>query len=116
MSALKTAHCHVSDSGQDMRNLNATFSSTCPVCSPELNDLAQEVPIAHAARSHLVDALNGEAMEGENEPVVLPSGRIYGAKTLRDWAEKHPIKEGVVMDPMTGEEFSQTALRKAYVL
>lgn len=72
--------------------------------------------VAYAARSHLVDAINGEAMEGSNEPVVLPNGRLCGSKTLKDWAEKHGMKDEVVMDPVTGEEFPKSTLRKAYIL
>lgn len=68
-------------------------------------------------RSHLVDVLTGEPMEGENEPIVLPNGRVYGSKGLKNWSEKNPpTSDSMIRDPETGEVFSKTSLRKAYVL
>lgn len=113
LSALKTAQCekHMPNAAHPK-----TLLTKCPVCSPELNELARSMKIAYAARSHLVDAINGKAMEGDNEPVVLPNGRLYGTRTLSDWAEKQSLHKDIVMDPVTGEEFPKLAVRKAYIL
>jgi macrophage erythroblast attacher len=89
----------------------------CPICSPELLELSDTVPVAKVARSHLVDALDPEELlEGENIPVVLPSGRLYGLVSLRAYCKRHDIPEGKIMDPSTGEIFDATTVRKAFVL
>lgn len=113
LSALKTTNCYAcaADGTKERRK----GASTCPVCSPELNELAQEVPFAHAVRSHLVDSITGEPMESENEPVVLPNGRVYGSKSLYSRCQAAGGKDQL-QDPTTGELFSRATVRKAYVL
>lgn len=111
LSALKTSTCSPAS-----RRSSGHPISTCPACSPELNELAQNLPCAHAARSHLVDALTGEAMEGDNEPVVLPNGRLYGSRSLKLRNEQPGVRAWHVRDPQTGEEFPMSSIRKAYVL
>ena len=111
LSALKTSTCYASPRHQSKTSIN-----TCPICSAELNSLAEGVPFAHAVRSHLVDALTGEPMEGENEPIVLPNGQVYGSKSLYAWAEKNGVAKDIVVDPLTTASFLVKSVRKAYVL
>lgn len=111
LSALKTSHCTHSTTKKA-----STTISACPICSPELNKLAEDVPFAHAVRSHLVDSLTGKNLEGDNEPVVLPNGRLYGSSSLLERNAKNGVRDGFLQDPETGQEFSKASLRKAYVL
>ncbi|KAJ4366833.1 GID complex subunit containing RING finger motif [Neocucurbitaria cava] len=82
LSALKTPACH---SAYTSSSANASSSSTtvCPICSTELNELARNVPYAHHTKSIV-----------ENDPVVLPNGRIYGRERLRVFNEKVGTERG----------------------
>ncbi|ORY80021.1 CTLH/CRA C-terminal to lish motif domain-domain-containing protein [Protomyces lactucae-debilis] len=105
------------DAGQAQGNPKTNTRHVCPICSPELLQLSASVPIAKAARSHLVDVLDPEGvLEGENVPVVLPSGRLYGLQSLRAYCTRHGIAADKVVDPATGETFDAATVRKAFVL
>lgn len=112
LSALKTPTCY----NEHDKHLSRCLSTTCPICSPEFNDLARGVPFAHSVRSHLVDVISGDAMDDENVPIVLPSGRVYGARSLQTWNDQNGTPENHVQDPQTGESFPTRSLRKAFVL
>ncbi|KAH7359755.1 CTLH/CRA C-terminal to lish motif domain-containing protein [Pyrenochaeta sp. MPI-SDFR-AT-0127] len=107
LSALKTPACH---SAYTSSSANASSSTTtvCPICSTELNELARNVPYAHHTKSIV-----------ENDPVVLPNGRIYGSERLRVFNEKVGTEKGWVRDPISGvmgEKWREGEVRKVYVM
>lgn len=97
LSALKTPACHsihASSSGNVSTATSGT--SVCPICSTELNELARSVPYAHHTTSHI-----------EDDPVVMPNGRIYGRERLKRLNEK-------MITPQT-EELAQLIMQGAPV-
>ena len=107
-SALKTPACHSAFTPSSTNNANATIT-VCPICSTELNELARNVPYAHHTKSIV-----------ENDPVVLPNGRIYGSERLRVFNEKVGTERGWVRDPVgvgTKEElYRESEVRRVFVL
>ncbi|KAF2789604.1 protein FYV10 [Melanomma pulvis-pyrius CBS 109.77] len=106
LSALKTPSCH---SAYTSSSANASSSTTtvCPICSTELNALARNVPYAHHTKSIV-----------ENDPVVLPNGRIYGRERLTGYNEKVGTEKGWVRDPVggvNGERFREIEVRKVFI-
>ncbi|OAL51412.1 hypothetical protein IQ07DRAFT_538213 [Pyrenochaeta sp. DS3sAY3a] len=107
LSALKTPACHSAYTSSSANNASST-STVCPICSTELNELARNVPYAHHTKSIV-----------ENDPVVLPNGRIYGSERLRLFNEKVGTEKGWVRDPVSGvngEKWEEEEIRKVYVL
>ncbi|KAF3049400.1 GID complex subunit containing RING finger motif [Didymella keratinophila] len=108
LSALKTPACHSAFTPSSTNNSNAT-STVCPICSTELNELARNVPYAHHTKSIV-----------ENDPVVLPNGRIYGSERLRVFNEKVGTERGWVRDPVGGgtkeELYRESEVRRVFVL
>ena len=88
LSALKTPACH-SAYASSTANASSSSTSVCPICSTELNELARELPYAHHTKSIV-----------ENDPVVLPNGRIYGRQRLKEYNDKVGTEEGMVEDPI----------------
>jgi macrophage erythroblast attacher len=77
----------------------------CPICSRELNALAQGVPYAHHTKSHV-----------EHDLVLLPNGRVYGRERLEEYARKTGgLLEGQVKDLRTGEVFDGSRVRRVYI-
>ena len=79
----------------------------CPICSTELNELAKNVPYAHQTKSFI-----------EEDPVVLPNGRVYGRDRLKLLNEKLGTRKGHVRDPTElehGTEWELTELKKVYI-
>jgi macrophage erythroblast attacher len=75
----------------------------------ELNELARNVPYAHHTKSYV-----------ENDPIVLPNGRIYGRDRLEELQRKlaggvGEIGEDKVRDPTTGDVFAWEDVRKVYI-
>ncbi|KAF2714986.1 hypothetical protein K504DRAFT_366478 [Pleomassaria siparia CBS 279.74] len=106
LSALKTPSCH---SAYTSSSANASSSTTtvCPICSTELNALARNVPYALHTKSIV-----------ENDPVVLPNGRIYGKERLKGYNEKVGTEKGWVRDPVggvNGERFRESEVRKVFI-
>jgi macrophage erythroblast attacher len=79
-------------------------ASLCPICSPELNDLARNVPYAHHTKSHV-----------EHDAVVLPNGHIYGRERLLATSAKLGVPRGQVRCLVTGEVFSEAQVKKVYI-
>lgn len=108
LSALKTPACHSAFTPSSTNSANAT-TTVCPICSTELNELARNVPYAHHTKSIV-----------ENDPVVLPNGRIYGSERLRVFNEKVGTERGWVRDPSgigTKEElYRESEIRRVFVL
>ncbi|KAK2797995.1 GID complex subunit containing RING finger motif [Emmonsiellopsis sp. PD_5] len=104
LSALKTPACH-SAYASSSSNPNSTSTSVCPICSTELNELARHLPYAHHTKSYV-----------ENDPIVLPNGRVYGRQRLLDAGKKSGfVAPGKVKDPTTGEEFNEAEMKKVYI-
>jgi macrophage erythroblast attacher len=104
LSALKTPSCH-SEFISSSSNPHYSATSVCPICSTELNELARRVPYAHHTKSSV-----------ENDPVVLPNGRIYGRQRLVEMSQKSGhVAGGKVRDPLTRETFDIGALKKVYI-
>ncbi|KAF2730375.1 protein FYV10 [Polyplosphaeria fusca] len=106
LSALKTPSCHsayASSSG----NASSTTTTVCPICSTELNELARNVPYAHHTKSIV-----------ENDPVVLPNGRVYGRERLGVYNELVGETEGWVRDPVggRGERWKLKEVRKVFIM
>ena len=103
LSALKTPACH-SPLASSSSNARSATTSLCPICSIELNELARPLPYAHHTKSYV-----------ENDPVVLPNGRIYGRERLLQLSTKVGLGEDRVRDPTTGEEFAASAVKKVFI-
>lgn len=101
LSALKTPSCH---SQYALHNTQNTGTSVCPICSTELNDLARNVPYAHHTKSYI-----------EDDPVVLPNGRVYGRERLRVLNEKLGTAVGKVKDPASGAEYEDGQVKKVFI-
>lgn len=79
--------------------------SVCPICSTELNELARRIPYAHHTKSSV-----------ENDPVILPNGRIYGRQRLLEMSKKSGyLADGKVKDPLTREVFDESDMKKVYI-
>jgi macrophage erythroblast attacher len=107
LSALKTPACH---SAYTSSSANASSSTTtvCPICSTELNELARNVPYAHHTKSIV-----------ENDPVVLPNGRIYGSDRLEAFNKKVGTEAGWVRDPVggiKGDAWKEADVRRVYIM
>ncbi|EER27546.1 GID complex subunit containing RING finger motif [Coccidioides posadasii str. Silveira] len=103
LSALKTPSCHSAIASSRASPLSLS-TSICPICSTELNELARHVPYAHHTKSSV-----------ENDPVVLPNRRVYGMDRLSDMSKKAGVPEGKVKDPITGEIFDVSEVKKVYI-
>ena len=103
LSALKTPSCH-SAYASSSSNASSSTTTVCPICSTELNELARNLPYAHHTKSYV-----------ENDPVVLPNGRIYGRERLMQTSAKLGLENGQVKDPTTGEIFDASKVRKVYI-
>lgn len=102
LSALKTPSCHSQYALQANAN---TGAPVCPICSTELNELARNVPYAHHTKSHM-----------EEDPVVLPNGRVFGRERLRRLNEKLGTRPGKIKDPTDMEtEWDEKELKKVYI-
>lgn len=93
LSALKTPSCH---SVHALQPSSLTGAPVCPICSTELNELARNVPYAHHTKSFI-----------EEDPVVLPNGRVFGRARLERLNEKLGTRKGFVRDPAEGAEGSE---------
>ena len=87
-------------------NASSSTTSVCPICSTELKDLARNLPYAHHTKSTV-----------ENDPVVLPNGRVYGRERLLQLSAKSSLglDDKHVKDPTTGEVFEISKIRKVYI-
>nr|POF08145.1 protein fyv10 [Quercus suber] len=118
LSALKTPTCH-SIHNPAILNPTASFQPTtnpstltgaplCPICSTELNELARNVPYAHHTKSYI-----------EDDPVVLPNGRVFGRERLQALNEKLGVGKGKWRDPTEGHdgmEWEEKEVRKVFIL
>ena len=104
LSALKTPACH-SKYASSSSNASSSTTSVCPICSTELNELARSLPYAHHTKSNV-----------ENDPIVLPNGRVYGRERVLQLSRKIGLKEAYqVIDPTTSEIYETSKIRKVYI-
>ena len=103
LSALKTPSCH-SKYASSSSNASSSTTSVCPICSTELNELARNLPYAHHTKSNV-----------ENDPVVLPNGRVYGRDRLLQMSAKLGLEPDFVKDPTTSEIFKASEIHKVYI-
>ena len=104
LSALKTPSCH-SAYASSSSNASSSTTSVCPICSTELNELARTVPYAHHSKSYV-----------ENDPVVLPNGRIYGRERLMAMNEKVGVPKGAIRDPTyPNQELHESQIKKVFI-
>lgn len=102
LSALKTPACHSSEAHRGKLNANLG-RGVCPICSPELNELARNVPYAHHTQSHV-----------EHDLRLLPQGRAVGRRRLEEQASKSGLLPGLYKDP-SGEVYEIDGLKKVYI-
>jgi len=103
LASLKTPQCYRTNS----KNTN------CPVCTEPLSTLASALPYAHCAHSQLVCAISGEPLNENNPPLVLPSGFVYGTKSLEETARTN---SGKVICSRSGKVFHISEAEKVYVM
>ncbi|KAL4789536.1 CTLH/CRA C-terminal to lish motif domain-containing protein [Aspergillus venezuelensis] len=105
LSALKTPACH-SEYTSSSSNPHSTTTAVCPICSTELNELARNMPYAHHTKSSV-----------ESDPIVLPNGRVYGLHRLLEMSNKlSSVEAGKVKDPITGEIYDESEMKKVYIM
>ncbi|KAL4942855.1 hypothetical protein BDV06DRAFT_221791 [Aspergillus oleicola] len=105
LSALKTPACH-SEYTSSSSNPHSTTTAVCPICSTELNELARTLPYAHHTKSSV-----------ESDPIVLPNGRVYGLHRLLEMSKKlSSVEAGKVKDPITGEIYDESDMKKVYIM
>lgn len=123
LASLKLPSCY----DHDTQNVD------CPVCDPDLGDLAKEVPFSHHVNSTIVCGITGRIMNEDNSPMAFPVNgsvfsrevsdrrisrwlvqclKVWFVQALEDMAAKN---EGMVTCPRTGETCHFTELRKVYV-
>ena len=103
LSALKTPSCH-SIYASSSSNASSTTTTVCPICSTELNELARSLRHVQHNKSSV-----------EQDPIVLPNGRVYGHGRLLEMSAKVGLEEGRVKDPTTSEIFDISQVRKVFI-
>lgn len=103
LSALKTPQCYKPEFERN---------PDCPVCSPTLNALAQNLPYAHCSQSRLVCAISGQALNEHNHPMVLPNGHVYGEEALK----RMVLHTGKIICPRTKMHFEFKDAEKVFVM
>ncbi|KAJ1358367.1 hypothetical protein KIN20_016783 [Parelaphostrongylus tenuis] len=99
LSAYKTPHC--TPGGVEK----------CPTCQPCAFALAEGLPYAHTVNSRLICSFSGEALNEENHPMMMPDGRVYGEKAIRELQV-----DNIVRCPRTGNMIPVDHVLKLYVL
>lgn len=76
------------ENDEDNEPVYESKARNCPICSPDLNCLSYNLPYSQHFRSHI-----------DEDPVLLPNGKIYGKKVLVDLANKLQLRPNVFKDP-----------------
>lgn len=105
LSSLKTPQCYRRDEQGRVQD--------CPVCSPLMNQLANNLPCAHASQSRLVCSASGQPLNEHNQPMMLPNGYVYGSIALQQMAEQN---KGKVTCPRTKRVFDYSQCQKVFVM
>ena len=90
-------------------------SSGCPLCATPavFADLIATSASCTATHSSLRCPITGELLDEHNAALVLPSGRVFGARTLELCTSGD---KGTVVCPRTGELFAAQQVRRAFFL
>lgn len=102
LSALKTPQCYSGSS----RNMN------CPVCQPHISEIAEPLPFSHCAQSRLMCRVTKKPLNEHNLPMMLPNGQIFGEKALDEITKEN----GLVVCPVTNQQFHQPKIEKVFVM
>lgn len=95
----------IMSSTESANNLNSMTTSVCPICSKELNVLSRELAFGNHSKSHV-----------EDDPVVLPNGRVYGREKLERLNEKIGTEKGYVKDPVdTTNVYLWSEVKKIFI-
>eukprot|EP00475_Leptophrys_vorax_P018812 TRINITY_DN25691_c0_g1_i4.p1 TRINITY_DN25691_c0_g1~~TRINITY_DN25691_c0_g1_i4.p1 ORF type:complete len:417 (+),score=95.28 TRINITY_DN25691_c0_g1_i4:128-1252(+) len=97
-------------------------SFNCPACYVQrdrencVDDLerlkAEEIPLKFKlSRSHLVCAISGRIMDGDNLPMALPNGQVYSSRAI-----KQASQSGVFTCPKTNATYKLEDCKPVYVL
>jgi macrophage erythroblast attacher len=103
LAALKTPHCYKAN----------TKNPNCPVCTEPLSTLADVLPYAHCAHSQLVCAISGEPLNENNPALVLPSGYVYGTKSLKEMAR---LNGGMITCIRSGQKCEISEAERVFVM
>lgn len=102
LSALKTPQCYS----------NCSKSINCPVCQPNFNEIAANLPFSHCAQSRLICRVTGLPLNEHNLPMMLPNGQIFGQLALSQISKDN----GVIVCPKTNRTFQQPKIEKVFVM
>eukprot|EP01094_Clydonella_sp_ATCC50884_P001299 TRINITY_DN10978_c0_g1_i1.p1 TRINITY_DN10978_c0_g1~~TRINITY_DN10978_c0_g1_i1.p1 ORF type:complete len:400 (-),score=92.75 TRINITY_DN10978_c0_g1_i1:576-1775(-) len=102
LAALRVNAC----SEQQSRQLS------CPTCNAPLSILAMRVPSADRLTSRLICPISGTSMHGDNYPMALPNGHVYGVKALEEMNERG----GHVTCTATGADLALSECPKLFVV
>eukprot|EP01135_Chromosphaera_perkinsii_P002490 Nk52_evm6s224 gene=Nk52_evmTU6s224 len=102
LSALKTPMCYQ----EGNKSLN------CPVCTPKMGTLSEDLPFSHRIHSCLVCRISNEIMNEDNPPMVLPNGYVYSRNALSEMAKT----DGYITCPRTRDTFRFSDALKVYVM
>ncbi|KAI0656955.1 CTLH/CRA C-terminal to lish motif domain-containing protein [Cubamyces menziesii] len=103
LASLKLPACYT----HETRNVD------CPICNPDLGELAKEVPFSHHVNSTIVCRLTGKIMDADNMPMAMPNGQVYSKEAWDDMAAKN---DGWVFDPRNPvERCRYKELRKVFI-
>ncbi len=95
----------------------ADHNRDCPVCSPTGQALAAGLPLAHFGNSYLTCRCTGEAMDGANPPMVLPNGRVYSQRAIKEHLlSVDEAGHARVTCPRTGESFPVDEVKNLFVI
>ncbi|GAA5938489.1 glucose-induced degradation complex subunit FYV10 [Sporobolomyces koalae] len=117
-------------SASDHDAIATKTGSECPLCNSPLKVLAPAVPYSHHTNSTIVCSITGRVVEGDGGEggmlVALVSrvgsgggiagggeGRVYSKEGLELQVAQHP--ESKLFDPVTGEEFDRSEMKKVYI-
>jgi hypothetical protein len=85
---------------------------TCPLCIPGYFTTALEAsPFCRVSVTRLLCPITHEPMDERNPPLVLPSGHVYGTRTLELLSSED---RRLVLCPLTGQTYPADAVRKAF--
>lgn len=102
ISALKTPQCYSATSK----------NSNCPVCQPNINEIAELLPFAHCAQSRLICRVTGKPLNENNPPMMLPNGQVYGQIALDQMMKNN----GIIVCPRTNQTFCSPKIEKVYIM
>ncbi|KAI8976668.1 CTLH/CRA C-terminal to lish motif domain-containing protein [Trametes punicea] len=103
LASLKLPACY----NHDRKNVD------CPVCNPDLGELAKEVPFSHHVNSTIVCRVTGKIMDADNMPMAMPNGQVYSKEVFDEIAAKN---DGWVFDPRNRRDRCRySELRKVFI-